>query len=210
MHTIRKTTILLSVLLILQLNLSCKTQEATIALKNNFTTEQIVDLNRIIDFFKSEICVYQKDDFKTCFLQIPFKFTETSNNSFWTTTNFEEQKRLYEQISESTFDEIWGFCKSTYFPSQTTAMDICAITNGKYQKYLSDLAKTNPRVAEYLRRIEASGDFNNFDIQYEQILDDKKYFDLKDKNIQLIIAIHYLSMNDQFKRNAHLMNQKRP
>ena len=210
MHTIRKTTILLSVLLILQLNLSCKTQEATIALKNNFTTEQIVDLNRIIDFFKSEICVYQKDDFKTCFLQIPFKFTETSNNSFWTTINFEEQKRLYQQISESTFDEIWGFCKSTYFPSQTTAMDIFAITNGKYQKYLSDLAKTNPRVAEYLKRIEASGDFNNFDIQYEQILSDKKYFDLKDKNTQLIIAIHYLSMNDQFKRNAHLMNQKRP
>lgn len=33
-------------------------------------------------------------------------------------------------------------------------------------------------------------------------------FDLNDPNIQLILAIHYLSLNDQAKRNAHLMGLK--
>jgi|GEM_PF-2106899 len=194
------------------IDFSCKaynTFDTSIELNRHFTVEQIGDLNRIIDFFKSEICLNQDDDFKTCYQRIPLNFRETSNNSFWTLINFKKQENLYEQISESTFKEIWRFCESTYFPSQTKAQDICAVMNGKYQKYLSELARLNPRIAEYLMRIQASGDFGSFDIRYEQVLKDKKHFDLDDRNIQLILAIHYLSSNDQFKRNAHLKKSKR-
>src|SRR5690554_2562132 len=109
MHTVRNTIKLLSVILILQLYFSCKaynTFDTSIELNRHFTVEQIGDLNRIIDFFKSEICLNQDDDFKTCYQRIPLNFRETSNNSFWTLINFKKQENLYEQISESTFKEI--------------------------------------------------------------------------------------------------------
>lgn len=204
----RRVVLFIIGILLSQLNFSCKTQDVDTSLSRNFTTEEISDLNKIIAFFKSEICEDQEDDFGMCYRIIPYHHMEVTGDGFWLKISFEEQKKLYEQISESTFNEIWSFCESTYFPSQTKAQDICAVTNGKYQKYLSDLARSNPRIAEYLMRIQASGDFGNFDIRYEQVLKDKKHFDLDDRNIQLILAIHYLSLNDQLKRNAHLKNQK--
>jgi hypothetical protein len=56
----------------------------------------------------------------------------------------------------------------------------------------------------------ASGDFNGFDIQYHEILKTNSDFDLNDPNIQLILAVHCLSMNDREKRNSHLIERKEP
>jgi len=65
---------------------------------------------------------------------------------------------------------------------------------------LTDLGKTNPRIAKYAKRIWDSGDFYSMDIHYSNILMNKKLFDLNDPNIQLTLAIHYLSLNDTEKR----------
>ncbi len=178
-------------------------------LKKNFTAEQIADLNKITEFFKSEMCLHMDSDFKTCYERTPHEYLIATGNGFWTNIDFDEQKKLYDQISKSTFNEIWMFCESTYYPSKTKAKDICAVSTGKYQKYLSELGKTNPRIAKYAERIQASGDFGSLDIQYWEVLKDKKHFNLKDPNIQLILAIHYLSMNDQSTRNADLIERKK-
>ncbi len=205
----RKTIIFIFGIIILQLNFSCKSQYSVTELNKNFTTEQITDLNKITEFFKSEMCLHMDSDFKTCYERTPHEYLIASGNGFWTNIDFDEQKKLYDQISKSTFNEIWMFCESTYYPSKTKAKDICAVSTGKYQKYLSELGKKNPRIAKYAERIQASGDFGSFDIQYWEVLKDKKYFNLKDPNIQLILAIHYLSMNDQSTRNADLIERKK-
>ena len=148
-------------------------------------------------------------DFKTCYERTPHEYLEATGNGFWTNIDFEKQKELYEQISKSTFDEIWMFCESTYYPSETKAKSLCANATGKYQKFLADLGKTNPRIAKYADRVQASGDFNGLDIHYWEVLKNKKYFDLNDPNIQLILAIHYLSMSDNSARNADLIERKK-
>jgi len=76
---------------------------------------------------------------------------------------------------------------------------------GKYQKYLSDIGNTNPRIAKYVEKINMSGDFYPMGIKSWYVLNDKKNFDLEDPNIQLILTIHYLSLNDQEKRNEKWM-----
>jgi hypothetical protein len=187
---------------------SCKSQYSTTALRNNFTPEQISDLNKITKFFKTEPC--GNVDFEKCYKLTNHDSLQAVGEGFWTRIDFEKQKQLYEQISQSTFKEVWMYCESTYYPSETKAQDICAVAMGKYQKYLDDLGKSNPRIAEYAIRIQASGDFNGFDIQYHEILKPDSHFDLNDPNIQLILAIHYLSINDQEKRNAHLIDRKKP
>lgn len=197
----RKTIILIFGVIILQLNFSCKTQYSATELKSNFSTEQISDLNKISAFFKNQMCLNMDSDLGTCYKRIPHEYLEATGNGFWTNIDFEKQKELYKEISKSTFDEIWMFCNSTEYPSGKESKSLCAVSNGKYYKYLQSLGNKNPRIAKYAERINASGDFNGLDIQYWEVLKNKKYFNLKDPNIQLILAIHYLSINDQQMRN---------
>ena len=201
----RKTLLLIIIFLILQVFHSCEKTYSTSELKDNFTTEQIADLNEIREFFKKEIC---NSDFKTCFEKPNHVSLQANSLGIWTKIDFNEQKKLYKKISESTFNEIWTFCETTYYPSKIKAKSLCAVATGKYQKYLTDFGKTNPRIAEYAKKIEASGDFNGLYLQYYEILNHKSSYDLNDPNIQLIIAIHHLSLKDKVTRNAHLIEKR--
>jgi len=199
----RKTIILIFGVIILHLNSSCETEYSTAELKNNFSNEQITDLNRITEFFKKSVC--ENSEFQDCYEKTKHDSLQASGVGIWTKIDFNEQIKLYDRISKSTFNEIWMYCESTYYPSKIKAKSLCAVSTGKYQKYLTDLGKTNPRIAKYADRIQVSGDFNSLDIQYQEVLNNKETFDLKDPNIQLILAIHYISINDQVKRNEDLI-----
>ena len=203
----RKTLLLIFIITILQLNSSCKSQYSTAELKNNFSTEQISDLNKISDFFKNQMCLNMGSDFRTCYERIPHEYLEATGNGFWTNINFEKQKELYEQISKSTFSEIWMFCKSTEYKTGLETKSLCAVANGKYQKFLVDLGKENPMIAKYAKKINASGDYSGIDIHYWNVLNNKKYFVLNNPNIQLILAIHYLSLSDQQTRNEKWISE---
>ncbi|MBW2962907.1 hypothetical protein [Mesonia aestuariivivens] len=187
---------------------SCKTHYSKTELNANFTNEQIADLNKITDFFKTETC--GNINFEKCYKQTNHDSLQAEGKGFWTKIDFEKQKELYQNISQSTFDEIWMFSNATFYPSGTKRKSLSAVSTGKYQKFLTDFGKKNPRIAKYAKRIEASGDFGGFDFNYREIIKDNKSFKLKDPNIQLILAIHYLSMNDQSMRNADLMKRKIP
>ncbi|AXT21067.1 hypothetical protein D7030_08670 [Flavobacteriaceae bacterium AU392] len=174
-------------------------------MESNFTNDQISDLTKIVEFFKGNVCANKNADLNSCYKQVNHDSMQANGTGIWTKMDFNDQTKLYERISESTFNEIWMFCESTFYPSKIKAKSLCAVATGKYQKYLSDLGKTNPRIAKYAERIEASGDFNGLDLQYQEILNDNNAFDLNNPNIQLILAIHYLSINDQVTRNKDLI-----
>jgi len=179
---------------------SCKSQYSTSELRHNFTIDQIRDLNKISDFFKSQICPTDNSNFKDCYKIIPHEYLEAYGSGFWTNINYDSQKELYSEISDSTFSEIWTFCKASYPDSGMEIKSICPIYNGKYQMYLSEYGNKNEKIKKYVKRLQELGDFGTYDINYRNILHDKKNFDLNDPNIQLILAIHYLSLNDQEKR----------
>ena len=99
---------------ILQLSFSCKSQYSKVELDNNFSTDQISDLNKITDFFKNQISENKNSDFKACFSKILPELLENGWQPILTKVDFEKQKELYNSISKSTFDEIWEFGKATY------------------------------------------------------------------------------------------------
>lgn len=196
----RKRIMLLFGIVMILFNFSCKSQYSTTELKNNFTDEQIADLNKIVEFFKNQMCLNMDAAFSTCYERIPHEYLEATGRGFWTNINFEKQQELYREISKSTFDEIWSFCKAIYPETGKELKSICAVPEGQYQKYLTAIGKTNPRIAEYAKYIRNSGDFNSSYIRYWNVLNERKNYNLNDPNIQLIFAIHYLSINDQEKR----------
>jgi len=191
-------------LLIFQVFSSCKKEYSDSELKANFTSEQISDLTEIRKFFIKQVC---ESDFKSCYEQTKHDSLQASGNGIWSKIDFKEQKKLYDRISKLTFNEIWMICKSTNHRTNEEKKSICANAIGKYQKYLSDFGKQNPRIAKYAERVEASGDFGGLDVSYWNVLIDKEHFDLNDPNIQLILGIHYLSLNDQEKRNENWISE---
>ncbi len=180
---------------------SCKTQYSTTVMQNNFSEKQIKDLEKITVFFKESICLSKNPKFKKCFEKLPHEYMEAVGSPVWSNINFEKQKKLYKQISDSTFNQIWVFCKSINFNNnKKTLKSICSRYNGKYQKYLIDFGKQNEAIKVYANKVVGAGVYPTLYLHYSHILRNKKYFDLNDPNIQLIIAIHYLSLNDEWQR----------
>lgn len=155
-------------------------------------------MNEIRLFFIDQVC---ESDFKSCYEKADHDSLQASGHGIWANIDFKEQQKLYEKISKSTFNEIWMICKSTNYSTKAETKSICANATGKYQKYLSDLGKQNPKIAKYAEDISKSGDFYGPEMMPYYILNDPENFNLNDPNIQLIIGIHYLPLNDQLKRN---------
>ena len=190
--------IILSCLLIL--NFSCSTKYSTTEEHNNFSKEQISDLNKLTDFFKNQICENMNSDFKTCFSKILPDLLENGWQPILEKVDFEKQKELYNSISKSTFNEIWEFGKETYPETGLELKSVVSKYNGKYQKYLTELGKNNSEIKEYAERLIFSGDFESMALLQQRIYKNPSEFDLNNPNIQLLIAVHYLTQNDQQKR----------
>ena len=198
----RKAIIVIIGVTILQVNLSCKAQYSTTELKNNFSTEQISDLNKITDFFKNQICDNKNSVFKTCFSKILPELLENGWQPILEEVDFEQQKELYNSISKSIFNEIWEFGKATYPDTGLELKSLGSKYNGKYQKYLTELRKNNTEIKKYADRLIAAGDFESISLLQQRIYKNPKEFDLDNPNVQLLIAVHYLSQNDQQKRTG--------
>ena len=196
----KKALFLIFGIAIIQLNFSCKTIYSTNELKNNFSTEQISDLNKITTFFKNQICENQNSDFKTCFKKILPELLENGQQPIIEKIDFEKQKELYNYISKSTFNEIWEFGKTTYPNTGLELKSLGSKYNGKYQKYLTELGKNNANIKEYTELLIDAGDFESMGLLQQMIKENPEEFDLENPNIQLLISIHYLALNDQQKR----------
>jgi hypothetical protein len=115
--------------------------------------------------------------------------------------DYKRQKELYESISQSTFNEIWDFQKITYPESEKELKSIASKYNGGYQKYLSELGEKNNEIKKYVEQLISAGDFESMGLLQQNIFKNPNKFDLNDSNIQLLISIHYLTQNDQQKRD---------
>ena len=190
----------LIIICILILNFSCKTKFSTSELRNNFSKDQISDLNKVTDFFKSQICENDNSDFKTCFSKMLHELLEYGWQSILDNVNFDKQKELYNSISKSTFEEIWEFGKATYPDTGLELKSVGSKYNGKYQKFLTELGKNNNEIKDYADKLIGAGDFESMGLLQQRIFNNPTEFDLDNPNVQLLIAVHYLTQNDQQKR----------
>ena len=196
-----KLKILLVGILIMQLNSSCSEKFVTTEMKNNFTAAQIDDLKKIRDFFENQICDSNDDNFKNCFSEMLPELIEFGWQPILDKVDYNRQKKLYESISLSTFNEIWEFQKITYPKSENELKSIASKYNGAYQKYLTELGEKNSQIKKYAEQIISAGAFESMGLLQQNIYKNPNEFDLNDANIQLLISVHYLTQNDQQKRN---------
>ena len=154
----------------------------------------------IVNFFTAEIQENENDDFVAAFEKILPKLNESGFTPILETLDFEKQKQMYKQISPDTFGEIWTFGKSRYRGDSITYKSIGFKYSGSYFQFLEKLGKTQPVLEKYYKDCMDSGSVESYPYLQYNIKQLPDQFDLSDFNIQLLISVHYLTVNDKNKR----------
>jgi hypothetical protein len=179
--------------------LGCTKENSSPELEKHFNKNQIEDLNKINNFFISELLNSEKGNYKKSFLQ--FKDFLKFNGRFSDNDEllFKKQLKLYNSISQSTFDEIWKL-RTTEGPPYPDEDYIAARNFGKYFSFLNEISTENKFAKTCFEKIERSGDYNALflDSYFYYNLDT---FDFNNFHNQLILSIYYLTAIDNYERD---------
>ena len=168
-----------------------------------FDQLEIADLNIILNFFNDQICsIENKANIIECY-QSFFERVELTNETgnFDLRISFQKQQEMYNQISEHTFNQIWIFNEGRmlYLREEKSYIFETIEFNsyGKYLKFLKELGKKNKTIKGYYEDWITAGGMSPTVIG--SVLSDYKHYDIRDLRIQLVIAIHYLTLNHGFE-----------
>ena len=167
-------------------------------------------MRKILTFFNEQIC--DNENVIECYQSFLKRVAEQQEECIDIEINipFQEQLKMYNQINENTFNQIWDFNSSADYPDFNI--------NGKYLKFLEKFGKKNIIIEQYLDRYMScrctSVPFFSIVIYLEDFDEQGsrrvKYiyedYDVEDERIQLAIAIHYLILNDKFERHRKMLN----
>ena len=169
-------------------------------IKSVFSKSEIEDLEILFDFFNNSICQVDKENLTNCY----YDFFENVRNSadsgsLYLHIPIEEQLAVYDQISDSTFYQIWAFGKSwNNEDTHDTLKSVYYRWDGKFFKFLKQAGKESEFAKTYLESVEASGGPGPSliaGISYKY-----KNFGIEDLRVKFILAIHFLTLNDEYKR----------
>jgi hypothetical protein len=183
---------------------TCLGQKSQVDLKTYFSESEIKDLNLITDFFQIEFCgTTDRTKFEKCITSSLPKLTDWEYKYLRKKISWRKQKKLYSKISDSTFNKIWWISKSTFLVSKPKYEHkiIVFSYNPIVIDFVKALGKSNKFLEYYAEKLEIVGGFNNINDISLSLSEHAEEWNLKDRNIQIFLAIHYLTQNDMLKRD---------
>ena len=172
------------------------------SLNQVFNKKEISDLYKILTFFDNQIM----NSFKSESLIESYNMFNAKDLEFekdgliFGNIPFSKQKYIYHSIDKSTFNEVWRLGKS--IEGNGKELSIVFINpNGKYANYLQLLGAKNNFIKNYSKVIEETGDIPPT-LLYS-ITHNYKDLNISDENIRLVIAIHYLTLNDNLHNGGN-------
>lgn len=178
---------------------SCSQKFRSTELKDNFSGAEIKDLQQLTSFFQSQMCG-STDEFSSCIDSLIPYLGEYGYIPILENVDFEEQKELYSNFESDLFSQIWDFGKARNMRDNKTYKSIRLNTEGKYSLFLKDLSKRNSDLEQYYESIMGAGDWESMGLLQQRIYTNPEHYNLKDPSIQVLIAVHYLTQNDEQKR----------
>ncbi len=178
----------------------CQSLQKTSEVDKIFSENEKRDLLKMVDFFKTEMCE-NDTTFKACFESILPDLLNNGINPVLEKIELKSQIDLYENFESNIFDNIWIFTKKTFFKNpEKKFRSLTFNPNGNYLLFLKALSKRNLGLKYYYETVLFSGDFSENSELAGMIYQKPEYFNLDDINIQILIAVHFLSNNDDEKR----------
>ncbi|MEL6539037.1 MAG: hypothetical protein AAFQ98_26710 [Bacteroidota bacterium] len=162
--------------------------------KEHFTPNQIADLEKIIEFFKVNGC-------QGAFTKQSLEDYTYQQFDKW---EYSEQQLLYQELTSGVSGYFW------LLGWQRLAGDSLAYQfytpDGPYKDFIASLAKEKEELKPYVQNLIAFGDLDSqiHQMYFPALLD----WDFSDPRIQLVIALHELSAEDQRSRKESLSENK--
>lgn len=172
------------------------------AIRKTFSEAEIQDLQLLFDFFNRSICSHDSYPNLTECYQSFFKQVEETleRNDLQLPIPYDFQKKVYAQISDSTFYQIWtveGREVFSDFPLDT--FRLASINpKGKFVKFLKRAGKKDKELKRYYETFRAAGDLTPSMIA--GLLVNHDLYTIADLQVKFVVAIHYLTLNDRFNR----------
>ena len=183
---------------------TCLGQNSQVDLKTYFSESEIKDLNLITDFFQTELCgTADRTKFGNCISSSLPKLNDWEYKYLRKKVSWKKQKKLYSKISDSTFNKIWAICNSTFLVSKPKYdyKMICFSQNPVIIDFIKALGKSNRFLESYAEKLEIVGGFSNINDVSISLAEHAEQWNLKDRNIQIFLAIQYLTQTDMLKRD---------
>ena len=187
--------------------ISCSSQRQDSLLNDStikmvFDSSEINDLLKIQDFFDKSIGLTDKNKDEDV-LKVYADFFNTNSEiekvaDLELPINFNDQKDLYNQIDKKTFENIWSIGWSRKMDSNDTLKNVELNRHGKYVEFLKTLGKQDSIIDKYCTGLEVAGDISP--AMVADLVKNYNNYNIKDPKIRLMIAIHYLTLNDKFER----------
>lgn len=177
--------------------LGCLSDSKTLSdyedVNQRFEPTEIKDLEKIIGFFNTAICESEgiKDGNVLHCYEKYFKRMRKSEQTgkIEIAISYQDQEKLMNEISLDSFDDILRYKKSW----KKGMHQASSIAEGKYVKFLKEVGNDHEKVKTYADRLAATGDISPSLVA--EVLINYKDFDVRDDRVKLLIAIHYLTMN---------------
>lgn len=192
-------TRILFLFIILVTTSSCSQKFTSPELSEHFSEAEMRDLHKLTDFFQSQMCG-KHNDFNSCMDSLIPILGEFGWQAIVENVDFKEQQALYDSFESKVFGEIWSICKSRNPEEGWERKSLCLNTSGKYVAFLESLKKKSEIIKAYTEAALNAGDFGNMAATEYEIFNKTNRIDLNKPGIQVLIAVDYLSQNDQQKR----------
>lgn len=163
-----------------------------------FDRTEIQDLREIIQFFNTAICTSENlsnDDVNKCYNQYLKRLNEnlTTEVGLELQISFEDQKAFLEQLNPNTLNQIWSYEKIWNKTSDT--LEIRDYNLGKYMEFLKEFGKANDKANKYYENLMSIGVISPS--AFADMLINYREYNTEDERIKLLIAIHYLTINEE-------------
>ncbi|MEZ4888271.1 MAG: hypothetical protein R3E32_26310 [Chitinophagales bacterium] len=162
-----------------------------------FNQAEINDLRIILNFFDDVVCKsenVEKSNVLEAYEKYFKRMDETSTDmNVDIRIDGQRQQNLFQKIGSPTFNQIWT--KSLQNSKKSVAFEAIELNSkGKYLKFLHEFGKNKPWVNAYYEKFNLSLSLSPSMIW--DILRHHEKFDMTDERTKLVIAIHYLSLNE--------------
>ncbi|MFT6828080.1 MAG: hypothetical protein ACJAZV_001370 [Roseivirga sp.] len=185
--------------------LSCQNQTVQSfdeALDANTELELKNDTDLIIAFFQSQIM--DSTDIKSDTYSIFNNFRMAIANQFWKNDDFDfpidftAQRAFYQKLSWFFFTDTWGYGTSRFSNDSITYLSINLRVESAILQLIKQRNLDDPFISNYLSTLSAAGDISPSNVGNMALILTSE--DLKKPEVRLLMALHYLTLNDRAKR----------
>lgn len=171
---------------------------------STFTAQEIADLDIILNFFETRICHawnIPADRTLSCYDKFLEKIAVAQGTgTIYIPIAYHAQQSMYGKLSPAAFTDIWQIGKGADVETGETQYSMRINPDGNYTRFLDALRKEHLIFHAYVESFLSTQTLSGPMI--EGILINYLQFDTQDVKVRLLIAMHYLTLNDMYERHG--------